>query len=62
MEVDIVELIVVLLIDGEVIVCMVEMGKNFLVGLLFILVVDINNVWFIFYIREDYLSGLKVDD
>lgn len=62
MEADIAELTVVSPIDGEVTARMAELGKNFSAGSPLISVVDINNAWFTFHIREDYLSGLKVDD
>jgi len=62
MEADIAELTVVSPIDGEVTARVAELGKNFSAGSPLISVVDINNAWFTFHIKEDYLSGLKVDD
>lgn len=49
-------------IDGQVTARMAEPGKNFSAGAPLLAIVDLENLWFTFNIREDLLSGIKVGD
>ncbi|WP_172965758.1 HlyD family secretion protein [Agrobacterium sp. FDAARGOS_525] len=59
-QADIAELTVTSPIDGEVTARMAEIGKVFSAGAPLISVVDVENAWFTFNLREDLLDGLAV--
>jgi len=61
-EADIAELTVLAPIDGQVTARMVEPGKTFAAGAPLISLVDVDNAWFTFNLREDILAGLKIGD
>ncbi|GGO80303.1 hemolysin secretion protein D [Marinobacterium nitratireducens] len=61
-ETDIAELKVRAPIDGQVTARMAEPGKNFSEGSPLLSLVDIDNAWFTFHLREDLLSGLGIGD
>ena len=61
-EADIAELQVIAPIDGEVTARMAELGKNFAAGSPLLSVVDVDNAWFTFNLREDLLAGMKIGD
>jgi len=61
-EADIAELTVKSPIDGQVTARMAEPGKNFAASSPLISVVDVDNAWFTFNLREDLLDGLTVGD
>jgi HlyD family secretion protein len=59
---DISELTVRAPIDGQVTTRVAELGENFSAGAPLLSLVDINNPWLTFNLREDLLAGLKVGD
>lgn len=61
-ETDIAELTVRSSIDGQITARMAEPGKNFAAGTPLMSVVDIDNAWFTFNLREDLLNGVKIGD
>jgi HlyD family secretion protein len=61
-EVDVSELVIKAPIAGQVTTRVAELGENFSAGAPLFAMVDINNVWFTFNLREDLLAGLKVGD
>jgi HlyD family secretion protein len=61
-QADINELTVLAPIDGQVTARMAEPGKNFSAGSPLLSVVDVDNAWFTFNLREDLLGGLKIGD
>ncbi|MFT3691385.1 HlyD family secretion protein [Paenirhodobacter sp.] len=61
-ETDIAELTVHAPIAGQVAARMAEPGKNFSAGSPLISVVDVDNAWFTFNLREDLLDGLRIGD
>jgi HlyD family secretion protein len=61
-EVDVAELIIRAPIAGQITTRVAELGENFNAGAPLFSMVDIDNVWFTFNLREDLLAGLKVGD
>ncbi len=59
---DIAELTVKAPIDGQITARMAEPGKNFAAGAPLVSVVDVDNAWFTFNLREDILGGLRIGD
>jgi HlyD family secretion protein len=49
-------------IRGQVTTKIAELGENFGVGAPLFSIVDLDDVWFTFNLREDLLGGLKVGD
>ena len=49
-------------IRGQVTTRIAELGENFGVGAPLFSIVDLDDVWFTFNLREDLLGGLKVGD
>lgn len=61
-EADLAELKVKAPINGQITARMAEPGKNFAAGSPLISLVDIENAWFTFNLREDLLHGIKLGD
>ncbi|RWR04122.1 HlyD family secretion protein [Paenirhodobacter populi] len=61
-EADIAELTVVSPIDGQITARMAEPGKNFAASSPLISVVDVDDAWFTFNLREDLLGDLSIGD
>jgi HlyD family secretion protein len=61
-EVDVAELTIRAPINGQVTTRVAELGENFSPGAPLFSLIDMNNLWFTFNLREDLLSGLKIGD
>lgn len=61
-EVDVAELVVKAPIPGQVTTRVAELGENFSAGAPLMSLININDIWFTFNLREDLLGGLKVGD
>jgi HlyD family secretion protein len=61
-EVDVSELTVRAPISGEITSRVAELGENFSAGAPLFTLIDMENVWFTFNLREDLLAGLKIND
>jgi HlyD family secretion protein len=61
-QVDVKELTVHTPIDGQVTTRVAELGENFSAGAPLFSIIDIQNPWLTFNLREDLLRGLKVGD
>lgn len=61
-EVDIAELTIRAPISGQVTTRVAELGENFSPGAPLFSLIDLQNPWFTFNLREDLLRGLKVGD
>jgi len=61
-QVDISELTIHAPISGQVTTRVAEVGENFSAGAPLFSLIDLDNPWFTFNLREDLLKGLKVGD
>ncbi|RTL49536.1 MAG: HlyD family secretion protein [Bradyrhizobiaceae bacterium] len=61
-EVDVTELTIHAPIAAQVTTRVATIGENFSAGAPLFSLIDLNNVWFTFNLREDLLAGLKVGD
>ncbi|HEY0220568.1 MAG TPA: efflux RND transporter periplasmic adaptor subunit [Afipia sp.] len=61
-EVDVAELTVRAPIGAQVTTRVAAIGENFSAGAPLFSLIDLNNVWFTFNLREDLLAGLKIGD
>jgi HlyD family secretion protein len=61
-QVDVKELTIYAPIDGQVTTRVAELGENFSAGAPLFSIIDLENPWFTFNLREDLLKGLKVGD
>ena len=61
-EVDVSELTVKAPITGEITSRVAELGENFSAGAPLFTLIDMQNLWFTFNLREDLLAGLKIND
>lgn len=61
-QVDVSELTVHAPISGQVTTRIAELGENFSPGAPLFSIIDLQNPWFTFNLREDLLKGLKVGD
>jgi len=61
-EVDVAELIVRSPIPGQVTTRVAALGENFSAGAPLFSMIDTNDLWFTFNLREDLLGGLKIGD
>lgn len=61
-EVDVTELTVRAPITAQVTTRVAAIGENFSAGAPLFSLIDLNNVWFTFNLREDLLAGLKIGD
>jgi HlyD family secretion protein len=61
-EVDVAELTLRSPISGQVTSRVAELGENFSAGAPLFSLIDMENLWFTFNLREDLLGGLKIDD
>jgi HlyD family secretion protein len=61
-EVDVTELTVHAPITAQVTTRVAAIGENFSAGAPLFSLIDLNNVWFTFNLREDLLAGLKIGD
>jgi HlyD family secretion protein len=61
-QVDVAELIIRAPISGQVTTRVAELGENFSPGAPLFSIIDLQNPWFTFNLREDLLKGLKVGD
>lgn len=61
-EVDVTELTLRSPISGQVTSRVAELGENFSAGAPLFSLIDMENLWFTFNLREDLLGGLKIDD
>lgn len=61
-EADVAELTVRAPITGQITTRVAELGENFSAGAPLYSLIDMNNLWFTFNLREDLLAGLKVGD
>ena len=61
-EADVSELVIKSPIKGQVTTRIAELGENFSAGAPLVSLIDMNNLWFTFNLREDLLAGLKVGD
>ena len=61
-QVDVSELIIHAPISGQVTTRVAELGENFSPGAPLFSIIDLQNPWFTFNLREDLLKGLKVGD
>jgi HlyD family secretion protein len=61
-EVDVAELTVHAPINAQVTTRVAAIGENFSAGAPLFSLIDLNNVWFTFNLREDLLAGLKIGD
>ncbi len=60
-QADLEELSITAPIDGQVTARLAEPGELFSAGAVLLSIVDIDNAWFTFNLREDLLSGLEID-
>jgi HlyD family secretion protein len=61
-EVDVAELTLRSPISGQITSRVAELGENFSAGAPLFSLIDMENLWFTFNLREDLLGGLKIDD
>ncbi|EGE61139.1 UNVERIFIED_ORG: HlyD family secretion protein [Rhizobium esperanzae] len=61
-QVNVSELIIHAPISGQVTTRVAELGENFSAGAPLYSIIDIQNPWFTFNLREDLLKGLKIGD
>jgi len=61
-QTDVHELTIVAPISGQVTTRVAELGENFSAGAPIFSLIDIQNPWFTFNLREDLLKGLKIGD
>lgn len=61
-ETDVGELTIKAPIAGQVTTRVAELGENFSAGTPIFSLIDMNDVWFTFNLREDLLAGLKIGD
>ncbi len=61
-QVDVSELVIHAPISGQVTTRVAELGENFSAGSPLFSIIDLQNPWFTFNLREDLLKGLKVGD
>jgi HlyD family secretion protein len=61
-DVDVAEFIVRSPISGQVTTRVAAFGENFSAGSPLFSMIDMNNLWFTFNLREDLLGGLKIGD
>jgi len=61
-QTDVHELTIVAPISGQVTTRVAELGENFSAGAPIFSLIDLQNPWFTFNLREDLLKGLKVGD
>jgi HlyD family secretion protein len=61
-DVDVSELILRAPIVGQITSRVAELGENFSAGAPLFSLIDMNDLWFTFNLREDLLAGLKIDD
>jgi HlyD family secretion protein len=61
-EVDVSELTLRAPIMGQITSRVAELGENFSAGAPLFSLIDMNDLWFTFNLREDLLAGLKIDD
>lgn len=61
-EVDVAELTIHAPIGAQVTTRVAAIGENFSAGAPLFSLIDLNNVWFTFNLREDLLAGLKIGD
>jgi HlyD family secretion protein len=61
-EVDVTELVIHAPITAQVTTRIAEIGENFSAGAPLFSLIDMQNVWLTFNLREDLLAGLKIDD
>ncbi len=61
-QTDVLELTIRAPIAGQITTRVAELGENFSAGAPLYALVDLNDLWFTFNIREDLLAGLKVGD
>lgn len=61
-EVDVAELTIRAPIGAQVTTRVAAIGENFSAGAPLFSLIDLNNVWFTFNLREDLLAGLKIGD
>lgn len=59
---DVAELTIRAPISGQVTTRVAELGENFSAGAPLYSLIDLNDLWFTFNLREDLLAGLKVGD
>lgn len=62
MEAQISELTVLAPVGGLVTTRVAEIGENFSPGAPLISLVDMNNLWLTFNVREDFLDGVEIDE
>ncbi|MCC8935673.1 efflux RND transporter periplasmic adaptor subunit [Bradyrhizobium sp. Arg68] len=61
-EVDVSELTILAPISGQITSRVAELGENFSPGAPLFSLIDMDDLWFTFNLREDLLAGLKVND
>jgi HlyD family secretion protein len=61
-DVDVAEFIIRSPISGQVTTRVAALGENFSAGAPLFSLIDMNNLWFTFNLREDLLGGLKIGD
>jgi len=61
-QVDVAELVIHSPISGQVTTRVAELGENFSAGAPLFSLIDLQNPWFTFNVREDLLRGLKIGD
>jgi HlyD family secretion protein len=61
-QVDVSELVIHAPISGQVTTRVAELGENFSAGSPLFSIIDLQNPWFTFNLREDLLKGIKVGD
>jgi HlyD family secretion protein len=61
-EADMAELTIRAPIAAQITTRVAELGENFSPGAPLYSMIDLNNIWFTFNLREDLLGGLKIDD
>ena len=61
-DVDVAEFIIRSPITGQVTTRVAALGENFSAGAPLFSMIDMNNLWFTFNLREDLLGGLKIGD
>jgi len=61
-DVDVAEFIIRSPISGQITTRVAALGENFSAGAPLFSMIDMNNLWFTFNLREDLLGGLKIGD
>jgi HlyD family secretion protein len=61
-DVDVAEFVIRSPINGQVTTRVAALGENFSTGAPLFSMIDMNNLWFTFNLREDLLGGLKIGD